>query len=215
MCALRRRREVKEIVKLTETMQEVIKKLMEKYPDRYHNPMLVPRIHSVVINCSVGQSGDPLEKAGTILKQLTGHKPKLIRAKKTIKPFGIHKRQPMGWKITLRGEEAYQFLKRVLAVYEYTVWEGSIDNNGNFSFGIDEHIKIPGVKYQPELGTIGFDVNVTMERPGYRVKRRRLRQTKIPRRHRLTKEDTILFLKEMGVKIAKGKKPEEFIRYIR
>ncbi len=211
----RRRREAQVTVKLEETMRDVVEKLLKEHPDKYPNPTLVPRIHSVVINCSVGQSGDPLEKARVILEELTGRKPLLLRAKKTIKPFGIHKKQAIGWKITLRGEEAYQFLKRVLAVYEYTVWEDSIDPNGNFSFGIDEHIKIPGVRYKPELGTIGFDVNVTMERMGYRVKRRRLRPAKIPTRHRLTREDTILFLRAMGVKVAKGKKPAEYIRYFR
>ncbi len=205
----------KEEIKLASSMQEVIQRLLKKYPDKYHNPMLVPRIHSVVINCSVGQSGEPLEKAKKILESLTERKPLLLRAKKTIKPFGIHKKQPIGWKVTLRGEEAFEFLKRVLAVYEYTVWEASIDEYGNFSFGIDEHIKIPGVRYDPELGTIGFDICVTMERAGYRVKRRRLRQTRIPRKHMLTKEDTILFLQEMGIKVAKGRKPKEHIHFIR
>jgi|GEM_PF-598040 len=191
-------------VKLANSMKEVIQRLLEKYPDRYPNPMLVPRIHSVVINCSVGQSGDPLEKAKKILEELTGRKPKLVRAKKTIKPFGIHKNQPIGWVITLRGEEAFNFLKRVLAVYDYTVWESSIDKYGNFAFGIDEHIKIPGVRYDPELGTTGFDVCVSMERAGYRVKRRRLRRAKIPEKHRVKREDTILFLEEMGIKVEKG-----------
>lgn len=184
--------------------------LKEKYPEKYPNPMLVPRIHSVVINCSVGQAGDPLEKARKILEQITKRKPKLIRAKKTIRPFGIHKRMPMGWKITLRGEDAYQFLKRAFVAIDNTISELSIDEEGNFSFGIDEHIKIPGTKYDPELGTIGFDVNVSMERPGYRVKRRRLRKTKVPRRHRLTKEDTILFLKELGIEVVKGRIEKEF-----
>jgi len=209
------RRKKKEEIKLAETMQEIIEALKKKYPEKYSNPMLVPRIHSVVINCSVGQSGEPLEKAKKILIELTGKNPLLLRAKKTIKPFGIHKKQPIGWKVTLRGEEAYNLLKRVLAVWEYSVWEDSIDENGNFSFGIDEHIKIPGVKYRPELGTIGFDVCVTMERPGYRVKRRRLRTSKIPSRHKVTREDTILFLKEMGIKVRKGKKPKSLISLLR
>lgn len=187
------------------------KRLMEKYPERYTNPMLVPRIHAVVINCSVGQAGEPLEKARKILEDLTKRKPMLIRAKKTIKPFGIHKKMPMGWKITLRGEEAYQFLKRAFAAIDNMISELSIDEEGNFSFGIDEHIKIPGTKYDPELGTIGFDVNVSMERPGYRIKRRRLRRTKVPRRHRLTREDTILFLKELGIEVVKGRIEKEFI----
>lgn len=187
-----------------------MKKLREKYPDRYSNPMLLPKIKSVVINCSVGQAGDPLEKARKILEELTNRKPKLIRAKKTIRPFGIHKKMPMGWKITLRGEEAFEFLKKAFAAIDNTISELNIDEEGNFAFGITEHIKIPGTKYEPELGTIGFDVIVAMERAGYRVKRRRLRRTKVPKKHRLTKEDVILFLKEMGIEVVKGRIEKEF-----
>ncbi|MGQ4892564.1 MAG: 50S ribosomal protein L5 [Candidatus Njordarchaeia archaeon] len=192
------------------TYKDLLKKLREKYPDRYSNPMLLPKIKSVVINCSVGQAGDPLEKARKILEELTNRKPKLIRAKKTIRPFGIHKKMPMGWKITLRGEEAFEFLKKAFAAIDNTISELNIDEEGNFAFGITEHIKIPGTKYEPELGTIGFDVIVAMERAGYRVKRRRLRRTKVPKKHRLTKEDVILFLKEMGIEVVKGRIEKEF-----
>lgn len=173
--------------------------------------MLVPRIHAVTINCSIGQAGDPLERARRILEDLVGKKPLLIRAKKTIKPFGIHKKMPMGWKITLRGEEAFQFLKKAFTVVDNVISDESIDEEGNFAFGVPEHIRIPGTKYVPELGVIGFDVIVTMERAGYRIKRRRLRRTKVPRKHRLTKEDTKLFLQEMGVEVIKGPiEKEEF-----
>ena len=190
--------------------KELLENLRKKYPERYTNPMLVPRIHAVVINCSVGQPGDPLEKARKILESLTNREPKLVRAKKTIRPFGIHKRMPMGWKITLRGEEAFEFLKKAFIAADNVISEQSIDEEGNFAFGITEHIRIPGTKYDPELGTIGFDVIVAMERPGYRVKRRRLRRAKIPRRHRLTKEDTKLFLQEMGIEVIKGRVEKEF-----
>lgn len=194
-----------------ETMKELINRIWDKYKERYKNPMRIPRIYSVVINCSLGESGEPLERARKILEELTDRKLMLLRAKKTIRPFGIHKNQAIGWKVTLRGEQAYAFLRRVLKVYDNTLWSNAIDNNGNFSFGIDEHIKIPGVKYDPKLGTIGFDVCVSMERPGYRVKRRRLRRSKIPSRHRLTKEDTKIFLEMMNIKIKEGKKAvEEF-----
>lgn len=192
------------------TYKEVLENLRKKYPDRYKNPMLLPRIHAVVINCSVGQPGDPLEKARKILESLTNRKPKLVRAKKTIRPFGIHKRMPMGWKITLRGEEAFEFLKRAFVAVDNVISELSIDEEGNFAFGLTEHIRIPGTKYDPELGTIGFDVIVAMERAGYRVKRRRLRRAKIPKRHRLTKEDTKLFLQEMGIEVIKGRVEREF-----
>jgi len=186
------------------TYKDLLKRISEKYKDRYPNPMLVPKIHAVTINCSVGQPGDPLERARKILEDLFGKKPLLIRAKKTIKPFGIHKRMPMGWKITLRGEEAFRFLKKAFTVLDNVISEQSIDDEGNFAFGIAEHIRIPGTKYIPELGTIGFDVIVSMERAGYRVKRRRLRRRKIPKKHRLNKEDTKIFLQEMGIEIVKG-----------
>jgi len=194
-------------LKLAKNEEEVIKKLLKKYPDKFPNKMLVPKISAVVINCSVGKSGEPLEKARKILEELTGRKPKLVRAKKTIKQFDIHKKQPIGWVVTLRGQEAFDFLKRAISVYDFKVYEGSMDKYGNFSFGIDEHIKLPGTRYDPELGTIGFDVSVTMERAGYRVIRRRLRKSKIPERHRVKKEEVILYLKEMGLRVVSGKKP--------
>jgi large subunit ribosomal protein L5 len=117
---------------------------------------------------------------------------------------------PMGWKITLRGEPAFEFLKKTFMAIDNTISDLSIDEEGNFAFGIDEHIKIPGTRYVPELGTIGFDVIVAMERAGYRVKRRRLRRGKIPKKHRLTKEDTILFLREMGIEVVKGRIIKEY-----
>jgi large subunit ribosomal protein L5 len=71
-----------------------------------------------------------------------------------------------------------------------------IDNEGNFAFGIKEYIDIPGSKYDMSIGIIGLEVAVTLNRPGARIKKRRIRQKKIPQRHRITKEETKEFLKE-------------------
>lgn len=204
-----RRIEEKKETKLVQNLSDVMKAIAERYKDKYPNPNLVPRLEKVVINYSCGPDESKLERAKTILEGIFGKKLVQVRARKTIHTWGIRRGKAHGWKLTLRGEEAYDWLKRLMKVIDYTVYEGQIDDYGNFSFGIKEHIEIPGVKYVPELGTIGFDVCVSFSRNGYRVIRRRLRKSKIPRRHRLTREDAIIFLKEMGVTIKPGAKPEE------
>lgn len=191
-------------------MDALRKKLMEDYPERYQNPHQVPEIEKVVVHCSVGKPGEPLESAEKILKDLTGRKPALIHAKETVQSFDVHKGEPIGWKITLRGEEAYSFLKRTLEVYDGSVWEGSIDRYGNLSFGIEEHQELPGAEYDPELGIIGFDISVSLSKPGYRVKKRKREQQKIPEKHRVTKEDAILFFEEMGT-VREGKRQKTLV----
>ncbi|HDN01701.1 MAG TPA: 50S ribosomal protein L5, partial [Candidatus Bathyarchaeota archaeon] len=78
----------------------------------------------------------------------------------------------------------------------------SFDKNGNFGFGIEEHIDIPGMKYDPEIGIYGMNVYVTLERPGYRVKRRRIKKHKIGPKHRITRDEAIIFAEEvLGFKV--------------
>jgi len=162
----------------------------------YENPMLKPRIEKVVINCCVGKSGEPLEKAMKILQELTGQKPSIRRAKKTIKDFGIRRKEPIACVVTLRGERAREFLSRAFQAVDNRISKSSFDELGNFSFGIKEHIDIPGVKYDPELGIIGMDVSVVLERPGFRVKRRRRARSKVGTEHLLSPDEAISFVRE-------------------
>lgn len=164
------------------------------------NPMRQLRIAKVTVNIGVGKSGERLEKAITVLESLTNQKPVKTIAKKTVRDWGIHKREPIACKVTLRGEKAIEFLKRALSAVDYKVPESSIDSFGNFSFGIKEHIDIPGVRYEPTLGTFGMDVCVTIERPGYHVKRRKIKKSKIGHSHLITKEEAKEFYeKEFGI----------------
>lgn len=173
------------------------------------NPMLRPRIEKVVVNCSVGKSGEPLEKAMKILEELTGQKPCFRRAKKTIRDFGIRRKEPIACLVTLRGEKAVEFLKRALEAVDNKIPASSFDKFGNFSFGIREHIEIPGTKYSPELGIIGMDVCVSLCRPGYRVKYRRRAKSKVGSKHRLTAEEAMVFMAEtFGVEITQEKREE-------
>lgn len=165
--------------------------------------MLKPKIEKATVNISVGKSGEPLENAAKILEELTGQRPCRRRAKKTIRDFGIRKGEPIACLVTLRGERARVFLKRVLQAIDNRLTENRFDEQGNFSFGIKEHIEIPGVKYVPELGIQGMDVSVTLGRPGYRVKRRRRTKSKVGPKHLLTREEAIQFIRdELGVEIA-------------
>ena len=166
------------------------------------NPMLKPRIEKVTVNMCIGKSGEPLEKAAKILEQLTQQRPCKRKAKKTIRDFGIRKGEPMACLVTLRGERARDFLKRAFRAVDNKVARDCFDRYGNFSFGIKEHIEIPGTKYVPELGIHGMDVSVSLGRPGYRVKRRRHAKSRIGLSHLLTRDEATLFIKdEFGVEI--------------
>jgi large subunit ribosomal protein L5 len=184
-----------EVVQEMENADQIAKKWEE-------NPMLTPKISSVVVNCSVGKSGDPLQKAMKLVEEITGQKPAQCKAKQTIREFGIRKDEPISCKVTLRGARAIDFLKRALSVVDFKLKERSFDEQGNVSFGIKEHIQLPGVRYDPDAGIIGFDVSITIERKGRRIaKRRRIRRS-VPESHRVGKSEAMAFLeKTLGVKI--------------
>ncbi|MGC8960904.1 MAG: 50S ribosomal protein L5 [Candidatus Bathyarchaeia archaeon] len=160
------------------------------------NPMRRIRIGKVVVNISVGKSGEPLEKAARVLQDITGHKPSRRRAKKTIKNFGIRKGEPISCMVTLRGGDAEAFLRRALDAVGRRLKQSSFDEEGNISFGLKEHIEIPGVKYDPELGIYGMDITVNLERPGYRVKRRRRCPSDIGKTHKITRGEADKFMEE-------------------
>jgi large subunit ribosomal protein L5 len=166
------------------------------------NPMLRPEIEKVVVNISVGKPGEPLEKAVKVLKELTGQTPCKRQAKQTIRDFGIRMGESIACVVTLRKQDALDFLSRVLPVVDKTIPRTSFDRQGNFSFGIKEHIEIQGVRYDPDVGIFGMDVCVSTVRPGYRVKNRRRGRTRIGSKHVLTPEESMTFAKDaLGIEI--------------
>ncbi|HYB68435.1 MAG TPA: 50S ribosomal protein L5 [Candidatus Acidoferrales bacterium] len=166
------------------------------------HPMLKPRIEKVVVNISVGKSGEPLEKAARVLKEITGQTPCNRRAKDTVRDFGIRQGESIACITTLRKEKAIEFLNKALPVVDKKISSRSFDRQGNFSFGLKEHIELPGVKYDPDVGIFGMDICVSVIRPGYRVKTRRKERSKIGTRHVLTPEDSKVFAKDaLGVEI--------------
>lgn len=174
-------------------------------------PMRSPKIAKVVVNMGVGRSGELLERARSVLESLTDQTPINLIAKQTIRDFGIRKNEPISCKVTLRGEKARSFLEKAIVAVDNQLLLNSFDKFGNFSFGIKEHIDIPGTQYDPDLGIFGMDVCVSFERPGYRIARRRRQRYSVPTRHRLTKEEVRLFMEEeFGVEIVKERRMKFF-----
>jgi len=173
--------------------------LLKKWEEQ---PMLKPKIEKVVVNINVGKSGEPLEKASQVLKGLTNQTPVKKKAKSTIRDFGIRKGEPIACVVTLRKQRAVDFLKKVLPVVDNKISRASFDKQGNFAFGIKEHIEIAGVKYDPDVGIFGMDICVSMSRLGYRVKNRRKRKAQVGSKHVLTPEEAVVFAKQtLGVEI--------------
>jgi large subunit ribosomal protein L5 len=155
-----------------------------------------PQISKVVVHTSVGKSGEQLQKAMTVLEQITGQQPCQRIAKKTIREWGIRRKEPIACMVTLRGDKAQEFLTQAFDAVGNRILKSRFDANGNFAFGIREHIEIRGMRYDPDLGIFGMDVCVTIEKPGYHVKRRRIRKSQIGKEQKLTRDEAITYLRE-------------------
>ena len=150
------------------------------------------KVEKITLNIGCGTK-TPLDTATTILKNVSGGKVVITKTKKR-STFNVPKNKAIGCKITLR-KNTTPFLKRLLEAKENKLQASNFDRTGNFSFGIREYIDVPGTEYDPKLGVLGFDVCVTLERPGYRVKRKRL-GGKLGKEHMIKKDDAIEFAKE-------------------
>ncbi len=166
------------------------------------NVMQEPVLNKVVVNIGVGEAGEKVARASSLLESLTGQRPVRIAAKRTNRDFGIRKGATIGCKVTLRNDKARNFLEKAFSAVGDELKSKSFDDEGNFAFGIDEHINISGVKYDPSIGIYGMDVCVNVEKRGYRVKRRKIRKKKIPSHHRVTRKETIDFIqREFDVRV--------------
>jgi large subunit ribosomal protein L5 len=159
------------------------------------NPSREIRIEKITLNIGAGKSTEKLEKGVKLFEIITGIKPVKTISKKRIAGWGIREGLPIGCRVTIRGENAAHLLKQLLGGLDNKLKAKQFDDEGNMSFGIKEYIDIPGIEYDPEIGVAGFQVCVTLERPGFRVKKRRLLKKKIGGKHKITKEDAIEFMK--------------------
>ena len=166
------------------------------------SPMKKISLDKVVLNMGVGKSGDAIEIAKKALDQISGKKSCSHNAKETQRDWGIRKGEPIGVSVTVRGEDAIALLKRLLESKGNTVKGKSFDNFGNYSFGINEHIDIPGVKYEPQIGILGLGIAITLTRPGYGIRKRSKHKASLGKSHIITSQEAKDYLvKEFGVTI--------------
>jgi len=166
------------------------------------NKMQEIKIEKVTLNIGVGEAGEKLDKACKILERISKRKVVKTKTNKRIPSWNIRPGLLIGCKTTLRGKDAIELLKRLLSANENKLKQSNVDKCGNVSFGIKEYIDIPDEEYDPSIGLVGLNVCVTLERPGYSVKKRKIRTHKLGARHIIKQEDAIKFMQEnFGVKI--------------
>ncbi len=159
-------------------------------------------VAKVVLNMGVGKSGEPIEKAKRALQQIAGQQPSQRFAKATQRDWGVHKGEPIGVAVTVRKEAAIELIKRLFTAKGNQIMGSSFDDFGNVSFGIREHIDIPGVKYDPQIGILGLDVSISLARPGFSIRFRSKHKASVGHRHKITSQEAKKFLSsKFGIEV--------------
>lgn len=144
---------------------EVVKSLMEKF--NYSSKMQAPKIEKIVLNIGVGDAvsnSKLLDDAVNELTLITGQKPVVTRAKKSIAGFKLREGQAIGCKVTLRGERMYEFLDKLVNVSLPRVRDfrgvnpNAFDGRGNYALGIKEQIIFPEIEYDKVDKVRGMDI---------------------------------------------------------
>ncbi len=139
------------------------------------NVMQVPRLSKIVVNMGVGdaaQQAKLLDGALTDLEAITGQKPMVTRARKSISNFKLREGQPIGAKVTMRGDRMYEFLDRLitLAIPRIRDFRGlspkSFDGSGNYTFGVTEQLIFPEIDYDKVDRTRGMDITIVTSASG-------------------------------------------------
>ena len=166
------------------------------------SPMKKIKLEKVVLNMGVGKSGDAINIAKRALEQISGKNPCQRNAKESQRDWGVRKGEPIGVSVTVRGSAAHELLKRLFEAKGNIVKGRSFDNFGNYSFGIHEHIDIPGVKYDPQIGILGLGVSIALTRPGYNIRTRSKHKASVGKSHIITSQAAKDYLvREFGVTV--------------
>ena len=158
------------------------------------NKMQEFKIVKVVL--SAGGKDDELAKAKRLLEYITGKKAQILITQKRIPDFDVRPGLEVGTRVTLRGDEAIEILKKVLGAIDNKLSKRQIVDN-HFSFGIKEYIDIPGLEYKRDIGVRGFNITIDFARPGQRIKNKKIKAGKIPRRQHVKKEEIIKYMEDV------------------
>ena len=158
-----------------------------------NNVMRNIRIEKVLVSC--GGVDKELEKAKKLLELMTAKKAQVIASTKRIPDFGVRPGLEVGVRITLRGRDAIELLKRLLGAVDNILKKKQISPD-HFSFGIKEYIEIPGMEYQRDIGIRGLNVTVVFNRPGIRVQRKKIKAGSLPKKQHIPKEEIIKYMED-------------------
>ena len=148
--------------------KEVVPALMKRFGRT--NPMAVPKVAKVIVNIGMGEASQNvklLDVAVTELGQITGQKPVVTRAKKSIANFKIRRGMPIGCCVTLRGDRMYEFLDRLLNVALPRVRDfrgvspKAFDGRGNYTLGVKDQLIFPEIDYNKVDKAKGMNISIT------------------------------------------------------
>ena len=147
--------------------QDVVPALTKRFG--YACTMMVPKLTKIVINIGLAEAKDDVKIMDGAMKELaaiTGQKPKITRAKKSIANFKLRAGQPVGCKVTLRGDRMYEFYDRLVTIaaprirdFRGLPWN-SFDGRGNYTFGLDEQVVFPEIDYDDIDMIKGMDITI-------------------------------------------------------
>ncbi len=147
--------------------EDIVPEMMEAFS--YKNRFQVPRLEKVVVNMGVGEgttNPKSVDSSAVDLGIITGQKPVIIKARKSVAGFRLRAGMTVGCKVTLRGDRMYEFLDRLLSIALPRVRDfrglerGSFDGNGNYSMGLDEQLIFPEIDYDKIDKVRGMDITV-------------------------------------------------------
>ncbi len=169
--------------------KEVIPALMKRFG--YKNPMAVPKLSKVIVNIGLGEASQNiklLDVAAQELGQITGQKPIITRAKKSIANFKIRKGMPIGCCVTLRGERMYEFMDRLCNVVLPRVRDfkglaaNAFDGRGNYTLGLRDQLVFPEIDYTRVDKIRGMNITLTTTARNDEEGRELLKQLGLPLR---------------------------------
>jgi large subunit ribosomal protein L5 len=146
---------------------EAVPELKKRFA--YANSMMIPKMQKIVVNIGLAEGKDDIKLIEGAMKELaaiTGQKPKMTRAKKSIANFKLREGQPMGCKVTLRGRMMYEFFDRLVTIAAPRIRDfrglptNSFDGRGNYSFGLEEQVVFPEIDYDAVEMMKGMDITI-------------------------------------------------------
>ncbi len=146
---------------------DVVPALMKRFA--YANTMMVPKMSKIVVNMGLAEAKEDikiLENAMKELAAITGQRPKMTRSKKAIANFKLRAGQPIGCKVTLRGDRMYEFYDRLVTIAAPRIRDfrglptNSFDGRGNYTFGLEEQVVFPEIEYDAIDSIKGMDITI-------------------------------------------------------